>query len=326
MAQINNKFLTQMPALTIKGNDTGVASNPKDLTVSQVTAMLGGVGFIGASVTGTFSGAASANDPVILPTITYDTNNAYNTSTGEFTVPESGYYLITTYFNTGINSGIIAVYVNSTPVIELGITSPTVNGYGAGSGVVYVSQNDIITIASPNPSGFNGAGGSNNFVTFQKLNGSAIPSSNSQTVFIKNVQSSGVDGGTFSSGSWVTRVLNTVENPQTWASLASNQITLNAGTYEIEAEAVGVGVTNHQAQLYNISDSIVTLPGSSEFSSSTQASSTWSKISGNFTISSSKIFEIQHQCGTTNNTIGLGYGSSFGIDNIYTIVKITKIG
>lgn len=40
MSQIVNKFLAQMPTLTIKGNNTGGTANVKDLTVAQVNLIL----------------------------------------------------------------------------------------------------------------------------------------------------------------------------------------------------------------------------------------------------------------------------------------------
>lgn len=40
MSQIKNRFLAQMPTLTIKGNNTGSTANPLDLTVAQVNAIL----------------------------------------------------------------------------------------------------------------------------------------------------------------------------------------------------------------------------------------------------------------------------------------------
>lgn len=43
MSKITNKFLAQMPTLTIKGNNTGGTANPLDLTVSQVNTMLGDI-------------------------------------------------------------------------------------------------------------------------------------------------------------------------------------------------------------------------------------------------------------------------------------------
>jgi len=41
---VTNLILDDMPTLTMKGNDTGGTANPKDLTVAEVNAMLGGGG------------------------------------------------------------------------------------------------------------------------------------------------------------------------------------------------------------------------------------------------------------------------------------------
>src|ERR1019366_599649 len=40
MSQVKNRFLAQMPTLTLKGNNTGSTANPQDLTVAQVNAIL----------------------------------------------------------------------------------------------------------------------------------------------------------------------------------------------------------------------------------------------------------------------------------------------
>lgn len=56
MSQIKNKFLSQMPTLTIKGNNSGSTANPLDLTVAQVNTMLGDI-----LSNGTVAMAASLN-------------------------------------------------------------------------------------------------------------------------------------------------------------------------------------------------------------------------------------------------------------------------
>ena len=68
-------------------------------------------------------------------------------------------------------------------------------------------------------------------------------------------QTAGTAGGTFTAGAWRTRGLATeVTNTISGASLAANQITLAAGTYDIDAHAVAFRVDGHVAKLYNITD------------------------------------------------------------------------
>lgn len=147
------------------------------------------------------------------------------------------------------------------------------------------------------------------------------------TVLIKDVKSSGTAGGTFTSGSWQTRTLNTLENSRPWVSLVANQFALLAGTYLLEASAPAKQIQNHKARLRNITDSTDTSIGSSEQAdNSTDITTTRSIIYCRFTITASKTFEIQHQCITTRSTDGFGSAGSFGVSEVYTMVKITKLG
>ena len=135
-----------------------------------------------------------------------------------------------------------------------------------------------------------------------------------------------VAGGTFSSGAWRTRDLNTeVFDPDSIVSISSNQFTLQAGTYYIRAQAPAYRVDQHHIKLQNITDSTTDGVGSVGMSSSSFASITLSLLTTRFTISSAKVFEIQHRCSTTHNTYGLGIMHSIsGTNSIYTIVEIFK--
>jgi len=139
-------------------------------------------------------------------------------------------------------------------------------------------------------------------------------------------QASGTNAGTFTSGSYVTRVLNTVvTNTISGASLSSNQFTLPAGTYNIRASAPAIRCDRNKAKLRNITDSTDEIVGASSFSSTGTDSKVDSWVIGQFTITASKAFEIQHRCTTTQATTGLGAATTYGDIEVYAEVWLEKI-
>ncbi len=143
---------------------------------------------------------------------------------------------------------------------------------------------------------------------------------------VRDQKSTGTDGGTFTTGAWQTRTLNTaVTNEITGASLSANRFTLPTGTYFIIARAPAMGDLNeHKSKLRNISDSSDTLLGSSERAGST-AVQTNSWVIGRFTIASAKIFELQHRCAVTKATDGFGAASGFSVTEVYADVQVWKL-
>ena len=131
--------------------------------------------------------------------------------------------------------------------------------------------------------------------------------------------------GSFTSGAWRTRDLNTeIADPDGIVSISSNQFTLSAGDYLIEASAPAFDCTRHQIRLYNATDSSVVVYGQNCHTFTTDSVQTHSAVVGRVTISGSKAFEIQHQCTTTKATHGLGLSNDFGGASIYCVVKIYK--
>ena len=142
----------------------------------------------------------------------------------------------------------------------------------------------------------------------------------------QDVKSSG-GGGTFTSGAFRTRDLQTSQfNGITGCSLASNQITLAAGTYIVNAMAPAGYVDQHQTRFYNITDSSVAVIGGNAYNGITSSSvDTYSALQGGFTIAGSKVFELQHQCTTTKNGTGFGTNNGFGNGEVFSIVTIAKV-
>lgn len=143
---------------------------------------------------------------------------------------------------------------------------------------------------------------------------------------VRDQKASGTDGGTFTSGAWRTRDLNTVlTNEIAGASLAANQITLPAGKYQIEARAPAYRVKQHKMKLRNTTDLADTLIGLSADADDTNNVGTHTFLSGRFAISGVKVLEIQHQCTITRAASGLGVNSAFGVVEVFTDVLIWKI-
>lgn len=172
-------------------------------------------------------------------------------------------------------------------------------------------------------------GGSTNFL---RADGTfAVPPGSGTSVkvaYVRDEKSSGVNGGTFTSGAWRTRTLNTSSDPGSIiVSLSTNQFTLASGTYMIEATAPGYAVDRHQARLQDITNAATIFYGNSEFAQNLVANeTTCSRVTGVFVVSGNTAYEIQHQCQTSQTSNGFGIEANFsGNTEVYTQVTITKI-
>lgn len=141
--------------------------------------------------------------------------------------------------------------------------------------------------------------------------------------YIKDVKGSNTQGGTFNSGAWQERDLNTLEQVGgNFVTLASNRFTLPPGEYEIHSKAPARGVVNKHTSRLLSTDSTIKIVGTSSRAGAGD-DYTHSYVDGSFTITEEKTFKIEHQCQTTRATDGFGESSSFD-DSVYTVVKITK--
>lgn len=150
-----------------------------------------------------------------------------------------------------------------------------------------------------------------------------------QTCYIKDVKSSNTNGGTFTSGSWYQRDLNTLEGDcsQMGITVSSNVFTLPKGKYEFSAKMPAFRVEQHKSKLVKDPSGtpVDLILGTSEISTSTANTTNYSYIDGQVEITTSTPFEIQHRCSNTVTTNGLGYAVNYSVDEVYTIVKITKV-
>jgi hypothetical protein len=273
-------------------------------------------------------GSQLFNDIVLTPSgaVTMTTSgqqiifNVPTQSTGVTSIAASG--------NTAITGAVILAPSGEISLSQTGQTIFISAPAAAGSGVSSLSVSGSIHITGDvtlSPSGeiTLTQSGQNISIFAPTASTSAL-----QTVHIRDEKAENTDGGTFTSGAYRTRDLNTLVNPggYSWVSLSSNQITLASGTYLIAAQAPCTGVDRNQAKLRNTSDSTNTVIGTSCVASAADGDNAiFSFIVGQFTIASSKTFEIQHQCQTTRSTNGFGNHCGMGNNEVYTIVQLQKI-
>ena len=149
---------------------------------------------------------------------------------------------------------------------------------------------------------------------------------------VEDVKAKNTAGGTSVVG-WQTRTLNTeTQDTGNYASVASNQVTLLAGTYDIRASVPSYQSHQFHAVLWNDTDNALALNGTSEISATTDQAQTRSFIQGRITIASSKAFSIRHYCTSALATYGLGIPTNANdpggasMSEIYTVVEGWKVG
>jgi len=143
-----------------------------------------------------------------------------------------------------------------------------------------------------------------------------------KVAYLKDVKPSGTTGGTFTSGAWRTRDINTVEGDTEIVSVSANQFILGKGKYIINGESQSWQVSLNKLKIRNITNSTDDIVGTSETAGS---NGNTANLSGSLTLLESTTFELQHRSSSTKATDGFGFPSSFSVDEIYSTIKITKL-
>jgi hypothetical protein len=196
-----------------------------------------------------------------------------------------------------------------------GFSGSSANAMNQGTGTGSFANNDNVSFTCRVPIA-EWVGESTTFLA-------AIPVK--KTCYVKDVKANTINGGTFTSGSFQTRDLNTLEGDTSFASISANQLTLQIGTYDIDFSVPGRNVDSHKARLQNITDGATAILGSNANTPNGGFSQNDSNIKGRITITSQKVFEVQHRCTTTVAATGFGVNNGFGVDEVYTQGTITKV-
>ncbi len=106
--------------------------------------------------------SASSGNPVIFPSTVFDTHNLYNTASGRYTAPFTGYCKVYGTIASGNTAVAVVIYVNAAGVTVAGYTDS--NGECAFYGLVRVNAGDLVDIR---PNNTLDAGGDS--ITFEML-------------------------------------------------------------------------------------------------------------------------------------------------------------
>jgi len=152
------------------------------------------------------------------------------------------------------------------------------------------------------------------------------PDANSIAVIVDQ-KSQSTSGGTFTSGAWQTRDLNTeLFDPDDIVSISSNQFTLGSGTYYIEWLCPTYRVNSHLSRLYDVTNTAVVGYGQNAYSNNTYIGATDSTGAAVVTITTNTTYRIEHQCSQTVSNAGFGVNTNFtSAGEFFTRVVITKV-
>lgn len=155
-----------------------------------------------------------------------------------------------------------------------------------------------------------------------------------QRVLVRDVKSSGVEGGAVSvAQSWDRRDLTELTVDETGAaSLSNHQVTLPSGTYHCVVSAPMMGVGRAKTRLRNVTDGVTLAVGSNTYGTPGQPyASVNSIIIGVFTLSAPKAVEVQMATINTNGALwakGTGLGTEWaaqGESEIFTQALFVRV-
>lgn len=147
-----------------------------------------------------------------------------------------------------------------------------------------------------------------------------------QVAILWDQKTSATDGGNASATTWNVRDLNT-EHSDVYGlvTIGSNLFTPIAGTYLIEASAPAFDVGLHRLKLYNASGLSDVFFGQVAEANTGGNVTSPATLTGVFTTAGSVAYGIRHYT-TSAKTGGLGQAVGDGGVEVYTVVKLTKIG
>ncbi|MER8689370.1 hypothetical protein [Mesorhizobium sp. M1136] len=150
--------------------------------------------------------------------------------------------------------------------------------------------------------------------------GSARVGGAPDAVFVDQ-KTAGTGGGTFTSGAWRTRDLNTkLLDPGSLVTVSANTFVSTVAGW-VEWSAPAKGVQGNKTRLYNVTDSTVAGVGSTAWNDTSPDSGSISV--GGCAVVAGKTYRLEHQS-SSSRADGLGVASNFSEVEIYTQIKFWR--
>jgi len=157
----------------------------------------------------------------------------------------------------------------------------------------------------------------------------AAPVTDGKIIYAVHVEASNTDGGAATSGSWEDRDLNTLRQDDTGqASLATQTLTIPAGTYECLFGGMCYQTDRFQVRLFDDTNSSVLASGGNGFAENSTVAPDWSEGTVKFTATTSIDIKLQTQVQTNKSVSGYGIamGSQFTVtEEFYAYVWLRKV-
>ncbi|MDZ8096716.1 MAG: hypothetical protein RMZ42_32980 [Nostoc sp. DedQUE05] len=155
----------------------------------------------------------------------------------------------------------------------------------------------------------------------------AIGGADSQFIQILETQVSGTEGGNATAGAWTKRKLNNIRSDETaLVTISNNEFTLPAGIYNFNLLSPFYRTATTRIRLRNISDNAIIATSISIYPGAGVDIQCLAELQGKFTIAANKSLAIEYRAFRNQDSASLGLSSGWGIEEIFTVINLFKVG